>query len=162
MSVISVIEKGSVIKSIDLPCTVCPGPEPGVIRRCPGKRRQRARAKRGRAGYTRDFVLLQVIEALALGPQVELTYEFNNAAGDELASLPVGGRVNVNYGKDNTLGLFLGYETQADDGPALVGRSDTVNARSRRSPSCRRPGRPARTTAWPVNRSAAPPCRPGT
>jgi hypothetical protein len=74
------------------------------------------------AFYTRNFVLFQVIDALALGPQVELTYEFNNAADDELASLPVGGRVNVNYGENNTLGLFLGYETQADDGPALAGR----------------------------------------
>ncbi len=74
------------------------------------------------AFYTRNFVLVQVIDALALGPQMELTYEFNNAADDELSSLPVGGRVNVEYGEDNTLGLFLGYETQAGDGPALAGR----------------------------------------
>ena len=72
--------------------------------------------------YTRNFVLFQALDALALGPQIELTYEFNNAAGDELASLPVGGRVNVEYGENNTLGLFLGYETQTDDGPALAGR----------------------------------------
>ena len=74
------------------------------------------------AFYTRNFILYQAIDALALGPQIELTYEFKNAAGDELSSLPVGGRVNVEYGENNTLGLFLGYETQADEGPALAGR----------------------------------------
>ena len=71
--------------------------------------------------YTRDFVLFKVLDALAIGPQVELTYEFNNAEDEKLASLPLGGRINVNYGEDNTLGLFLGYETQTD-GNHLAGR----------------------------------------
>ncbi len=36
-------------------------------------------------------------------------------------SLPVGGRVNLAYGKNNTLGLFLGYETKAPDGVDGIG-----------------------------------------
>lgn len=63
--------------------------------------------------YTRDFILVKPVEFLAVGPQIELTYEFNNASDKKLASLPVGGRVNVGYGENNTLGLFLGYDTEA-------------------------------------------------
>ncbi|MBN1655508.1 MAG: hypothetical protein JXA30_17205 [Deltaproteobacteria bacterium] len=69
--------------------------------------------------YTRNFLLVKTFDFIAIGPQVEITYEFNNAAGDELASLPLGGRVNVGYGENNTLGLFLGYDLKAEQ---LAGR----------------------------------------
>jgi hypothetical protein len=69
--------------------------------------------------YNRLFILFNATENLSIGPQIEATIGLNDAgkAVDEngdtkaLASLPVGGRVNVGYGENNTLGLFLGYET---------------------------------------------------
>jgi hypothetical protein len=71
--------------------------------------------------YTRNFILVKPLEFIAVGPQIELIYEFNNAADEDekLASLPIGGRVNVGYGENNTLGLFLGYDAQAEQ---LAGR----------------------------------------
>lgn len=71
--------------------------------------------------YTRNFVLVKPLEFLAVGPQMELTYEFNNASDEDekLASLPIGARVNLGYGENNTLGLFLGYDVQAEQ---LAGR----------------------------------------
>jgi hypothetical protein len=67
--------------------------------------------------YNRLFILFNATENLSIGPQIEPTIALNDAAksGDgALASLPVGGRVNVGYGENNTLGLFLGYETVSD------------------------------------------------
>lgn len=70
--------------------------------------------------YNRLFLLYHATENFSIGPQVEATIALNDAAksvdpdsGDDsaLASLPVGGRVNLGYGENNTLGLFLGYET---------------------------------------------------
>lgn len=72
--------------------------------------------------YTRNFLLFGLSDHIALGPQVEATIALNDEAGDGLTSLPVGGAISLNYGKDNTLLLFLGYETQAEDEPALAGR----------------------------------------
>ena len=71
--------------------------------------------------YTRNFILVKPLKFLAVGPQIELTYEFNNPSDEDekLASLPIGGRVNVGYGENNTLGLFLGYDVQAEQ---LAGR----------------------------------------
>lgn len=71
--------------------------------------------------YTRNFILVKPLAFIAAGPQIELTYEFNNPADEDekLASLPIGGRVNVGYGENNTLGLFLGYDVQAEQ---LAGR----------------------------------------
>jgi len=83
--------------------------------------------------YTRNFLLYKLSDNFAVGPQVEVSYSLNEEAGDVMAgvdgfstgvaSLPVGGRVNVGYGKNNTLGLFVGYETKAPDGAdAIAGR----------------------------------------
>ncbi len=71
--------------------------------------------------YTRNFILVKPFEFIAVGPQIELIYEFNNAVDEDekLASLPIGARVNVGYGQNNTLGLFLGYDVQAEQ---LAGR----------------------------------------
>jgi hypothetical protein len=84
-------------------------------------------------GYTRNFLLYKASDSVAVGPQVEVTYSLNEEAADVMAgiegfetgivSLPVGGRVNLGYGKNNTLGLFVGYETEAPDGAdAIAGR----------------------------------------
>jgi hypothetical protein len=76
--------------------------------------------------YTRLFVTYKVGPHVAIGPQVEAMVALNDnfvpaaggndASGREkgLSSLPVGGVINMNYGAGNTLGLFLGYETQKD------------------------------------------------
>lgn len=69
--------------------------------------------------YTRNFILAKIFEIVSLGPQVELEYDIKNAGDDKLSSLPVGGRVNIGYGKNNTLGLFLGYDTKTEH---LAGR----------------------------------------
>lgn len=70
--------------------------------------------------YNRLFVLYNVSDEVAIGPQVEASINLN---GDGLGSLPVGGRINLGYGENNTLGIFMGAETQ-DDGVdnMLVGR----------------------------------------
>lgn len=73
--------------------------------------------------YTRNFVLYKVSDQLSVGPQVELSYRFNEGMDSDgvmfesaLTSLPIGARANVGYGKSNTLGIFLGYDTEKADG----------------------------------------------
>jgi hypothetical protein len=61
--------------------------------------------------YTRDFILYKLGNAFALGPHVELTYLFDSR---RVISLPVGGAAMLNYGKNSTLLLAIGYETDAD------------------------------------------------
>jgi len=61
--------------------------------------------------YTRNFLLLKVTDDFHIGPQAEATIALNNDR-DLLISEPVGGRINLAYGENNLLGLFLGYETQ--------------------------------------------------
>ncbi len=83
--------------------------------------------------YTRNFLLYKLSDTVALGPQVEVSYRINDFEGDMAAgidpfdtgvvSLPIGGRLNLGYGKNNTLGLFVGYETEAAEGAdAVAGR----------------------------------------
>lgn len=83
--------------------------------------------------YTRNYLLYKLNGTAAIGPQVEVTYLMNDFEGDMAAgidpfeagvvSLPVGGHVDLAYGKNNTLGLFVGYETKATDGvDAIAGR----------------------------------------
>ncbi len=74
--------------------------------------------------YTRNFLLAKLSDDFHVGPQMEATLALNNDR-DTLSSLPVGGRINLAYGENNLLGLFLGYETQEDarqvpDGTATV------------------------------------------
>lgn len=80
-------------------------------------------------GYTRAFALYKLGDLIALGPQAEVTYSFNDsnampAAFEKgLSSVPVGGRMNLGYGKNNTLGIFLGYDTKAPaDSDGIAGR----------------------------------------
>jgi len=71
--------------------------------------------------YTRDFVLYSLNDTIAVGPQVEVTIGLGDDGG--LSSMVVGGRANVGYGENNTLGIFVGFETQkADDETGLTGR----------------------------------------
>ena len=73
--------------------------------------------------YTRDFILYSLTDNVAVGPQVEATIDLGDDGG--LGSLVVGGRINLAYGENNTLGLFVGFETQMDEGSedsGLTGR----------------------------------------
>jgi hypothetical protein len=76
--------------------------------------------------YTRDFLLFVLNRYIAIGPQVELDATFNNAGGDSIASLPLGGRINLAFGEGNVLGLFIGYEfddsAKGPDASGLTGR----------------------------------------
>jgi hypothetical protein len=76
--------------------------------------------------YFRLFVDFKLSKYFAIGPQAELTYALNDAAknGDEsLASLPVGASVMLsNYGKNNTLLAFVGYEAAKAHDQNFAGR----------------------------------------
>ena len=75
--------------------------------------------------YTRDFVLLSLNDTIAVGPQVEVTIGLGDDGG--LSSMVVGGRANVGYGENNTLGVFVGFETQKEDEETgLTGRMTFV------------------------------------
>lgn len=68
--------------------------------------------------YTRDFLLYSITDNIAIGPQVEVglilsTLDEKDDTG--LDSLVVGGRINMAYGENNTLGLFVGVETQMEE-----------------------------------------------
>ena len=65
--------------------------------------------------HTRNFALVKLNETLWIGPQVELDYGL--AWANEVTSLPIGGQLNVGYGRDNRVSLFLGYETQEQTDP---------------------------------------------
>ena len=63
--------------------------------------------------YTRNFILYSVTDNIQVGPQVEATIDLGDDGG--LGSLIVGGRINMAYGENNTLGLFVGLETQMEE-----------------------------------------------
>jgi hypothetical protein len=57
--------------------------------------------------YTRDFILVKPWEYFYIGPQAEFSV---NTSGN--ISIPIGGRLNVEYGSDSTLGIFLAGDPQ--------------------------------------------------
>jgi len=59
--------------------------------------------------YNRTFLLYSLNDTFSIGPQAEI---FLNLEDTEVASSIIGGRINVGYGENNTLGLFLGYEAK--------------------------------------------------
>jgi hypothetical protein len=69
----------------------------------------------GNYGYIRFFADFKLGKYFAIGPQIEATWGFNSAVkgpgGEKLISLPIGPSIMLtNYGKNNTLLLFGGYE----------------------------------------------------
>lgn len=71
--------------------------------------------------YTRDFILYSLNDTVAIGPQVEVTIGLGDEGG--LSSMVVGGRASIGYGENNTLGIFVGFETQKEDeDTGLTGR----------------------------------------
>ena len=69
--------------------------------------------------YTRNFVLYSLNDTVAIGPQVEVTFDLT---GSEISSIAPGLRANVGYGENNTLGVFVGFETveQKDDEDKVI------------------------------------------
>jgi len=59
--------------------------------------------------YTREFLLYRLADWIALGPQLELTYQLNHEK--EIVSLPIGGQIEFRHGVDNRLAFFIGYDT---------------------------------------------------
>ena len=75
--------------------------------------------------YTRNFILLSLNDTLSVGPQVEVTLDLGDDGG--IGSMVVGGRANVGYGENNTLGIFVGFETEkGDEETGLTGRMTFV------------------------------------
>jgi len=84
-------------------------------------------AERGDSFYTRNFLLYSFDDTISIGPQIEAAVVF----GDEvrLTGLAIGGRINLGYGANNTLGIFLGYETKkAEDSGGITGRMTFVRS----------------------------------
>ncbi len=76
--------------------------------------------------YTRNFLLLSLNDTLSVGPQVEVTLDLTNGGLDGLAP---GLRANVAYGENNTLGVFVGFETQKEDeDTGITGRMTFVRS----------------------------------
>ena len=79
----------------------------------------------GDSFYFRNFVLLSLNDTLSVGPQVEVSLNLGDDGG--LGSLAPGLRANVGYGENNTLGVFVGFETQkGDDETGITGRMTFV------------------------------------
>jgi len=76
----------------------------------------------GNTLYTRNFLLINPVEGFGFGPHMEATWALNDAAGDGLASMILGGAVQVEYGKNNILLLALGYDTKQETGDRIGGR----------------------------------------
>ena len=71
--------------------------------------------------YTRNFVTYSLNDTIAIGPQIETFMTFGDEG--ELLNLNVGGRVELGYGENNTLGIYVGYETKkGDEETGLTGR----------------------------------------
>ena len=71
--------------------------------------------------YTRHYLTYSLNETVAIGPQAEAALGLGNDG--ELWSLTFGGRINIGYGENNTLGIYVGYETQKEEGETgLTGR----------------------------------------
>lgn len=79
--------------------------------------------------HTRNWILYKINDTIAVGPQIEYSYDLE--AKNTIFGFPVGGHVELAYGSGNSLGLFLGYDTNkatrgADD-TAAVGRLTFVH-----------------------------------
>ena len=71
--------------------------------------------------YTRNYLTYALNETVAVGPQAEAALGLGDGGG--LWALNFGGRLNIGYGENNTLGLYVGYETKKDEGETgLTGR----------------------------------------
>ncbi len=72
--------------------------------------------------YTRNYLIYSINDTIAIGPQAEAVFVFADDL-DKPLKLNFGGRINIGYGKANTLGIYVGYETKKAEGETgLTGR----------------------------------------
>ena len=71
--------------------------------------------------YNRTYVTYAINDTVEVGPQFESVLGLGEGGG--LWALNFGGRLNIGYGENNTLGLYVGYETKkGEDETGLTGR----------------------------------------
>ena len=71
--------------------------------------------------YNRTYLTYALNDTIAIGPQFESVLGLGDGGG--LWALNFGARVNVGYGQNNTLGIYVGYETKKEEGQTgLTGR----------------------------------------
>ena len=71
--------------------------------------------------YNRTYLTYALNETVAVGPQFETVLGLGDGGG--LWAMNFGGRLNLGYGENNTLGIYVGYETKKDEGETgLTGR----------------------------------------
>ena len=71
--------------------------------------------------YNRTYITYALNDVVAIGPQFESVMGLGDGGG--LWALNFGGRLNLNYGENNTLGIYVGYETEKmEDETGLTGR----------------------------------------
>ena len=71
--------------------------------------------------YNRTYLTYALNDTVAIGPQFESVLGLGEDGG--LWALNFGARLNIGYGKANTLGLYIGYETEkGEDETGLTGR----------------------------------------
>ena len=71
--------------------------------------------------YNRTYFTYALNETVAVGPQFESVIGLGDKGG--LWGMNFGGRANIGYGENNTLGLYVGYETKKEKGETgLTGR----------------------------------------
>ena len=71
--------------------------------------------------YNRTYITYALNDTIAIGPQFESVLGLGEKGA--LWALNFGGRVNIGYGENNELGLYVGYETKkGEDETGLTGR----------------------------------------
>ena len=71
--------------------------------------------------YNRTYLTYALNDTVAVGPQFESVLGLGDGGG--LWALNFGGRINIGYGENNTLGIYVGYETKKEEGQTgLTGR----------------------------------------
>ena len=71
--------------------------------------------------YNRTYLTYALNETVAVGPQFETVLGLGDDGG--LWAMNFGGRLNLGYGENNTLGIYVGYETKkGKDETGLTGR----------------------------------------
>ena len=71
--------------------------------------------------YNRTYITYALNDTVAIGPQFETVMGLGDEGG--LWAMNFGGRLNLGYGENNTLGIYVGYETKkGENETGLTGR----------------------------------------
>ena len=76
--------------------------------------------RRDKHGLYPEPTHYRINDTVDLGPQAEAVYLFD---GIGLVSFIIGGRINIAYGENNTLGVLVGYDLEkGEDDTGITGR----------------------------------------